>query len=228
MFFQKHLLKLQSEQNLCSNYYGDQINCPCDDQNTCGSSCGGEYTKITANSARQGKHCSMKLLFYKNDECAASNCPYKYKISRQISTSMSLANYKRSFRINECIEMKTAREILKSDFFKMKNLETHNENAIEICCPPYAIWKEYFDQDKIFEANSSKLAEDFKNEYEKCINEEHKLFGNEEIEKYFELSVVPLGIDLIFMVSILRVSIYFLVKTYPPSVSQIFRTADFR
>ena len=97
--------------------------------------------------------------------------------------------------------METAREILKSDFFKMKNLETHNENAIEICCPPYAIWKEYFDQDKIFEANSSKLTEDFKNEYEKCIDEEHKLFGNEEIEKYFELSVVPLGIDLILMVS---------------------------
>ena len=143
----------------------------------------------------------MKLLFYKNDECTASNCPYKYKISRQISTSMSLANYKRSFRINECIEMETAREILKSDFFQMKNLETHNENAIEICCPPYAIWKEYFDQDKIFEANSSKLTEEFKNEYEKCIDEEHKLFGNEEIEKYFELSVVPLGIDLILMVS---------------------------
>ena len=97
--------------------------------------------------------------------------------------------------------METAQEILKSDFFKMKNLETQNENAIEICCPPYAIWKEYFDQDKIFEANSSKLTEDFKNEYEKCIDEEHKLFGNEEIEKYFELSVVPLGIDLILMVS---------------------------
>ena len=194
-------MKLKSEQNFCSNYYGDQIKCPCDGQNTCGSSCGGEYTKITSNSARQGKHCSMKLLFYKNDECTASDCPYKYKISRHITTSMSLANYKRSFRINECIEMDTARENLKSDFFKMKNLEDQNENTIEICCPPYAIWKKYFDQDKIFEGNSSQLTEDFKNEYEKCIDEEYKLFGNEEIEKYFELSVVPLGIDLILMVS---------------------------
>ena len=191
----------KSDQNFCSNYYGDRIKCPCDYQNTCSSSCAGDYNKITSNGARQGKHCSMKLLFYKNDECTASDCPYKYKISRQITTSMSLANYKRSFRINECIEMDTASDILKSDFFKVKNLEDQNENTIEICCPPYAIWKEYFDQDRIFEANSSQLTEDFKSEYDKCIDQEYKLFGNKEIEKYFELSVVPLGIDLILMVS---------------------------
>ena len=199
-------MKLKSEQNFCSNYYGDQIKCPCDDQNTCGSSCGGEYTKITANSARQGKHCSMKLLFYKNDECTASNCPYKYKITRQITASLPVANYKRSFRLHECIEMKTAKEILKSDFFKIKNHEHHNENSVEICFPPYGIWKKYFDQDKIFEANSSQFTEEFKSEYAKGIDEEYKFFGDEEIEKYFELSVVSLGIDLILMVSQSKVS----------------------
>ena len=96
--------------------------------------------------------------------------------------------------------MKTAREILKSDFFKIKNLEHHNENSVEICFPSYAIWKKYFDQDKIFEANSSQLKEDLKEEYTKSIDEEYKFFGDAEIEKYFEFSVVLLGIDLILMV----------------------------
>ena len=142
----------------------------------------------------------MKLLFYKNDECIASDCPYKYKISRQITASIPVANYKRSFRINECIEMETAEKILKSDFFKITNLEHHNENSIEICFPSYEIWKKYFDQDKIFEVNSSQLTEDFKSEYAKGIDEEIKFFGDAEIEKYFELSVVSLGIGLILIV----------------------------
>ena len=104
----------------------------------------------------------MKLLFYKNDDCTTSDCSFKYKISRQTTTSMSLANYKRSFRINECIEIEDARKILKSDFFQIeksgsKNLEDGpNENAIEICCPAYSVWKSYFDQNKIVEPNSTK------------------------------------------------------------------------
>ena len=151
----------KSEENFCSNFYGDQIECPCD-ANSCESSCSGTYDKITSNGARQGKHCSMKLLFYKNDDCTTSDCSFKYKISRQTTTSMSLANYKRSFRINECIELEDARKMLKSNFFDIeksgsKYLEDGpNENAIEICCPAYSVWKSYFDQNKIVEPNSTK------------------------------------------------------------------------
>ena len=51
--------------------------------------------------------------------------------------------------------MDAATKILKSDFFKMKNAEDQNENAIEICCPSYSVWKKYFDQDKIVKPNST-------------------------------------------------------------------------